>query len=160
MALDCFEREIAARVTARETYQQISQNLRQRNPSIRGLSACSVRRFCVSRGIHYRSRMNDQELDVHVALRVQSVGHSYGRKTMQGFLKSPTGWVCGVMVHPLSSTTPSFSISKTVCCSSNITILIHCGNRPRFRKDVETSEVFGGYANLHKMYVIVNVTVL
>ena len=87
MALDCFEREIAARVTARETYQQISQNLRQRNPSIRGLSARSVRRFCVSRGIHYRSRMNDQELDVHVALRVQTVGHSYGRKTMQGLLR-------------------------------------------------------------------------
>lgn len=74
-------------MTAGETYQQISQDLRQRNPSIQGLSAHSVRRFCVSRGIHYRSRINDQQLDVHVALRVQTVGHSYGRKTTQGLLR-------------------------------------------------------------------------
>ena len=87
MALERFEGEIAVRVTAGETYQQISQDLRQRNPSIQGLSAHSVRRFCVSRGIHYRSRINDQQLDVHVALRVQTVGHSYGRKTTQGLLR-------------------------------------------------------------------------
>ena len=31
------------------------------------------------------------------------------------------GYVCGVIVHPLSSTSPSFGISRVICSSSNIT---------------------------------------
>ena len=31
------------------------------------------------------------------------------------------GYVCGVMVHPLSSTIPSSGISRVICSSSNIT---------------------------------------
>ena len=31
------------------------------------------------------------------------------------------GWVCGVIVHPHSSTRPSFGMSRVICSSSNIT---------------------------------------
>ena len=48
----------------------------------------SVRRFCALRGIWYRSGLTNAELDHIVSSRVRTVGHSYGRRSMQGLLRS------------------------------------------------------------------------
>ena len=71
-----------------ETYSQISQSLRNRHPGVSGLSDRSVRRFCRERSIRRRSHLTNAQLDCVVAHAVRTVGHSYGRKTMQGLLRS------------------------------------------------------------------------
>ena len=86
MELQRFEREITSRVRRGETYQQISEDLRRRH--LRGLSCRSVHRYCLTRDIHYRSGLNARELDVVISARVGFVGHSYGRRTMQGLLRA------------------------------------------------------------------------
>ncbi len=86
--LDRFEREIRSRVERGETHEVISMTLRHRYPGLLGISRRSVRRFCTRRGIHYRSRLSDQELDQIVAARIRSVGHSYGRRTLHGLLSA------------------------------------------------------------------------
>ena len=88
MALQLFEYEITSRVRRGQTYQQISEDLRRRYPSVRGLSCRSVRRFCRARDIRYRSGLNTRELDLVVSATVRLVGHSYGRRTMQGLLRA------------------------------------------------------------------------
>ena len=57
-------------------------------PGVTGLSVRSVRRFCSSRGIHYRSNLGDRELDEVVRLGVLNVGHLYGRRSVQGLLRA------------------------------------------------------------------------
>ena len=47
----------------------------------------SVRCFCDIHGIHYRSGLTESELDRIVSIAVQSVGNSYGRRTLHGFLR-------------------------------------------------------------------------
>ena len=66
----------------------VSYYLQQRYPGVRGLSIRSARRFCSSRGIHYRSNVGDDELDEIVRSRVRVLGHSYGRRSLQGSLRA------------------------------------------------------------------------
>ena len=80
--------EIAKWVREGHTHGRISQFLRSRHPRERGFSERSVRRFCDLHGIHYRSGLTEGQLDDVVGRAVHCVGHSYGRKTMQGLLKS------------------------------------------------------------------------
>ena len=47
----------------RLTYDRISAKLKREYPGVRGLSARSVRRFCLSEGIHKTSRLNCNNLD-------------------------------------------------------------------------------------------------
>ena len=75
-------------VRAGHTHRQISQYLQAAMPGVRGLSSRSVRRFCFRRGIHYRSRLSTASLDRLVHSRVSQVGHSYGRRTLHGLLRS------------------------------------------------------------------------
>ena len=49
-------------VTAGDTHHAISVSLQQVSPFERGFSACSVRQFCVERGIHYRCELTDEQL--------------------------------------------------------------------------------------------------
>ena len=81
------EEEIRWRVVHRgDSLRSVSRHLQGLFPGIRGLSVKSVRRFCSSRGIHYKSNIGDRELDEFVRLRVRNVGHSYGRRSLQGLL--------------------------------------------------------------------------
>ena len=86
--MDIYEQEIASRIAAGQTYRQISRALQQRINSSLGFSPRNIRRFCAERGIHYRCGFTDQQLDRLVASLIQSVGHSYGRRTMHGLLRA------------------------------------------------------------------------
>ncbi|RUA04659.1 MAG: hypothetical protein DSY43_05935 [Gammaproteobacteria bacterium] len=55
------------------THKRISEELRRKYPSSRGLSEMSVRRFCSKHSIHRTSRMTDGELDVVVHNAVSKV---------------------------------------------------------------------------------------
>lgn len=55
---------------------------------VRGLSSRSVRRFCSERGLRLRGRLDDATLDRIISALIRSVGHSYGRRTMHGLLRS------------------------------------------------------------------------
>ena len=70
----------------RKSYQQISEELKIDFPGMRGLSARSVQRFCVSNDIHGTSRLGPVELSQVVTSAIGRVGPTYGRKTMKGFL--------------------------------------------------------------------------
>ena len=72
----------------RQTHEEIAAILQQRHPGVRGLSARSVKRYCQTHKISRRSRLTEAQLDVVVHHAVQRVGHSYGRRTMQGLLSS------------------------------------------------------------------------
>ena len=86
--MDRHEIEIRQMVREGRTYQEISRYLNTLMPATRGLSSRSVRRFCHSRGIHYRSYLSESSLDRIIHSRVSQVGHSYGRRTLQGLLRS------------------------------------------------------------------------
>ena len=83
-----YENIIKSLVDSGKTYSQISQCLRNSHPGVPGLSDRSIRRFCKSRNIQYRSHLTTAQLDCIVTQAVRSVGHSYGRKTIQGLLRS------------------------------------------------------------------------
>lgn len=56
------------------TYNQISQHLERRYPSVRGLSSASVRRFCKLRGINPNQPISTTDLQTSVFEAVQEVG--------------------------------------------------------------------------------------
>ena len=70
------------------THKEIASVLQQRYPGTSGISERSVRRFCRANHISRRAgtRVPDEALDTEVARCIESVGHRYGRKTMQGLL--------------------------------------------------------------------------
>ena len=88
MELERYEQDIRQLVSEGMSHSSISRYLRQLDPTHRGLSERSVRRFCARREIHYRSRLSDRDLDARVHSAVRSIGHSYGRHTLHGFLRS------------------------------------------------------------------------
>ena len=55
------------------THAQISARLRTAYPSLRGLSAASVKRFCLSKNIHRTARLDQSTLDRLVHLNVMRV---------------------------------------------------------------------------------------
>ena len=55
------------------THKQISEELQQRNPGVRGLSEMSVRRFCSKYNIHQTTQISDGELDCVVLKAVSQV---------------------------------------------------------------------------------------
>ena len=80
--------EIAELVKNGLSHEEISAVLQRRHAGRRGYSARSIRRFCQQHGISRRGQTTDGELDNAVHAEVESFGHSYGRKTMQGLLAS------------------------------------------------------------------------
>ena len=86
--LAAFEEEIHRRVLPGDAYGHVSQYIRLASNSTRGLSARSVQTFCWSRGIHYRSNLSEGELDAVVHHFVSRVGHTYGRRSLHGLLRS------------------------------------------------------------------------
>ena len=75
------------------THTDISGVLRTITGIDRGFSARSIGRFCTRRCIHRHCGVCSQELDRLVSELVNRVGHVYGRRTVQGLLRS-----CGVYV--------------------------------------------------------------
>lgn len=88
MAFHHHIQEISIAVAAGATHEMISLSLQQRYPSQSGYSTRSIRRFCAQEGIHYRSGLNNEQLDRMVASRFLAVGRSYGRRTMHGLLSA------------------------------------------------------------------------
>ena len=72
----------------RQTHEESAAILQQRHPGVRGVSARSVKRYCQTHKISRRSRLTEAQLDVVAHHAVQRVGHSYGRRTMQGLLST------------------------------------------------------------------------
>ncbi len=83
------ERDIRLLVEAGISHMEISRYIMNMNPGVRrGLSERSVRRFCSELDIHYRSRLNTYQLDEVVRDAIVRAGHSYGRRTLQGLVRS------------------------------------------------------------------------
>ena len=53
-------------VKDRRSHRDIGEELRRRYPTMRGLNARSVGRFCETYDIHSTSRVSDLELDTYV----------------------------------------------------------------------------------------------
>ena len=85
--MDGYFREVTQLVKEGRTHKDISSLLRSRHPAERGYSERSVRRFCATHRIHYRSGLAESELDHLLSGAVQSVGNSYGRRTLHGLLR-------------------------------------------------------------------------
>ena len=60
-------------VIERKTYDEISRELQCCYPTLRGISARSVRRYCSINGIQRTSRMGDHELHRVVATSISKV---------------------------------------------------------------------------------------
>ena len=86
--MDALQDEIAFAVAAGVSHRAISATLQQQYHNQRGFSRRSVRRFCRREGIHYRTSLPDPGLDRVIQFTVIEVGHSYGRRTMTGLLRS------------------------------------------------------------------------
>ena len=60
-------------VSERKAYNQISRELQHCYPSVRGISARSVRRYCSINGIKRTSRIADHEIERVVATNIAKV---------------------------------------------------------------------------------------
>lgn len=88
MALEAFESTVRSLFYQGWTYEHISAYIQQLTGNTCGLSCRSVRRFCQVRGMMRRHTLGENELDQCVRTYVLRVGHTYGRRTMQGLLRS------------------------------------------------------------------------
>ena len=84
--MEVYEQELRRLVLDGMSHALISHYLSQKEPNHRGYSERCVHWFGSERNIHYWSRLRDTELDRRVMLAIQSVGHKYGRWTLQGYL--------------------------------------------------------------------------
>lgn len=96
--MEAHEDEIRRRVLLGDTYEEIGSYLQIVDPCQTGNSSRSVRRFCSERGIRRidladLNPVSDEQLDYHISQQVQLVGHVYGKRSMDGLLRS-----LGIMV--------------------------------------------------------------
>ena len=61
----------------RETHIKISEELKRLYPGLRGLSAMSIRRFCISHHIHKTARLADYYVDRIVSVNIMKVNMFY-----------------------------------------------------------------------------------
>ena len=92
--MDVYEQEIKSPVLSGMLHALISEYLSRKEPNRRGFSERSVHHYCSERNIHYCSGLTDTKLDRRVTVAIQSVGHSYGRRTLHGYLRSQSVRVC------------------------------------------------------------------
>ena len=86
--MEAFEPTIALLFTQGCDYERISSYLQGVAAGRYGFSTGSVRRFCSNRGMRIRHNLSDLQLDQVVRFFVGRVGHTYGRRTLQGLLRS------------------------------------------------------------------------
>ena len=77
------------------THEEIAQYYQNLYPLHRGLSARSIRRYCLSRNI---TRITDEELNEVVRHFVNNYGHTYGRRMMLGSVRSMIGITSSAVV--------------------------------------------------------------
>ena len=73
------------------THREVSAEMKERFPGLKGLSTRSVTRFCHQHDIHKITRISNDCLDEYIANAITSVGGRYGRKMMKGVLLSEHG---------------------------------------------------------------------
>ena len=83
-----FEDTVNRLVLSGWSHHDISSSFQNIFPGVRGLSERNIRRFCSTNQIHYRSGLNPSQLERLVANAIRRAGNSYGRRTLQGFLRS------------------------------------------------------------------------
>ena len=87
--LSTHEDLVSRLVQGGSSYESISRFLTVVcGPQVRGLSSRSIRRFCSQRGLRHRGFLDDATLDRIINNLIRSVGHSYGRRTMHGLIRS------------------------------------------------------------------------
>lgn len=86
MALEEHIDTIRAHLETGATHEEVSERLKANFPHARGLGVESVRKFCGRR--FPKPIVKEAALDAVVAEAVGRVGPYFGRKTLQGFLKS------------------------------------------------------------------------
>ena len=84
-ALNC-ENLIRRRVQSRVTYSQISLEMQQLYPGVRGLSSRSIRRFCSERRIHYSSQLSSAQVEELVEQSVAQVCSFHNRVVLWDLL--------------------------------------------------------------------------
>ena len=82
-----YEVQILQLLTEGRTYEEISTYFMRWSDISHGLSPRTIRRFCSTRGLSCRV-VDDRCLDRVLTAFVSRLGHSYGRRTMQGDLRS------------------------------------------------------------------------
>lgn len=82
------ERDVRELVAQGRTHLDVARYLSSRYPGIRGLSPRNVRRFCREYEIHYRSRLEQNEVNMLIRTAITRAGHSYGRRTLQGLVRA------------------------------------------------------------------------
>ena len=76
------------------SYKQISDYYQGLNPAVCGLSARSFRSYCKLNNL---TRLSDDDVTVIVHHLVNNYDHSYGRRMMQGSIRSLLGITVGVV---------------------------------------------------------------
>lgn len=64
---------VSKKIEELKTHKQISDELRQLYPNVRGLSARSVRRFCDTHEIYRSSKLSNKDLDRAVLTSIGKV---------------------------------------------------------------------------------------
>ena len=64
---------VGRRIESRSSHKAIAEELQRLFPSVRGLSARSVRRFCAKYGLQGTSRLPNPSLDVLIAYAIGKV---------------------------------------------------------------------------------------
>ncbi len=107
--LDSFIRECVA---SRWTYDSIANELQRRLPLTRGLSSRSVRRYCNDHGIYRHSHLTSTDVDTVVERAVYELGPSYGRRTLQGYLRARGVMIGEQRIRNSMTTVSPFYVSQ------------------------------------------------
>lgn len=83
-----FVEEVTGRVSSRETLVSIAADFQRRHRGSRGFSLRSLERFCRSINLRARASIDVEDLDEAVSLAIRAVGHTYGRRMLQGTLRA------------------------------------------------------------------------
>ena len=82
------------------SYKQISEYYQGLNPAVCGLSARSFSRYC---NLNNLTRLSDDDVTGIVHHLVNNCRHSYGRRMMQGSLRSLLGITAGAVSQKTES---------------------------------------------------------
>ena len=91
--LDVFETAIFQLLSEGYSYEDISEYIRRQAGQSQGFSSRSIRRYIANQDVRVRCGIDQVCLDAIVHSSVMRVGHSYGRRTMQGLLRLEGVWV-------------------------------------------------------------------
>jgi len=88
LELDLFEAMIFRLLFKGYSYADVSEYIRRQTGQSQDMSSRSIQRYVANRDVRVRSSIDQVCLDAVVHSCVTRLGHSYGRRTMQGLLRS------------------------------------------------------------------------